>query len=163
MRHGHASVQPNGAQGSPTYTSWRMMVQRCTNSKRKDYENYGGRGISVYFGWLGAGGFDEFLADVGVRPVGTSLDRINPDGHYEPGNVQWSTAAVQNSNKSGYIIEFNGERLTTYEWAERLGLHPGALRKRFSRGWTQERALTATNKRERKCKRKHPKRRPKSV
>lgn len=144
--HGHRGRQPDGSRESLTYVSWRMMVQRCTNKKRKGYEDYGGRGIRIYFGWLGVGGFQEFLADVGERPSkGHTIDRVDPDGHYEPGNVQWSTKSVQNSNKSGYILEFNGERLTTYGWAEKLGLHPGALRKRFSRGWTKERALTTAN------------------
>lgn len=62
-----------------------------------------------------------------------SLDRINPDGNYEPGNVRWATKAVQASNKSGRYIEYNEERLTLYGWAEKLKYHPGALRKKISR------------------------------
>jgi len=136
-----------------------MMVQRCTNKNRKDYEDYGGRGIRIYFDWVGPGGFQQFLADVGERPSKQySLDRIDPDGHYEPDNVRWATKSQQNSNKSGFIIEFNNERLTVYEWADRLGMHPGALRKRFSRlakaGLSREevllRALTTPNKRGRR-------------
>lgn len=124
------------------------MVQRCTNPRRKDYEYYGGRGIRVYFGWLGSGGFAEFLQDVGVRPSReATLDRIDPDGSYEPGNVRWASKAVQSSNKGGFLIEHEGERLTIYGWAAKLKLHPGALRKRFSRGWTKERALTTKNTR----------------
>lgn len=146
--HGHRARQPDGSRESPTYVSWRMMVQRCTNRRRSDYEDYGGRGIRIYFGWLGRGGFTEFLADVGKRPTKEhSLDRIDPNGHYEPGNVRWALKRIQNSNKAGFILEFRGTRLTMYEWAERLGLHPGALRKRFSRGWTKERALTTPNNR----------------
>lgn len=148
MGHGHCKKQKDGRRESLTYTSWRMMVQRCTNENRKDYDLYGGRGILVYFGWLGPGGFQEFLQDVGLRPsLKHSLDRIDPDGNYDFSNVRWATKSAQNSNKSGYVVEFGGERLTTYEWAERLGLHPGALRKRFSRGWTRERALGEANRR----------------
>jgi hypothetical protein len=135
------------------------MVQRCTNKNRTDYEHYGGRGILVYFDWMGPGGFQQFLADVGARPTKKhSLDRIDPDGNYEPGNVRWATKSMQNSNKSGFIVEFNGERLTIYEWAARLNMHPGALRKRFSRlarnGLSREsileKALTTPNKRGRR-------------
>lgn len=130
MIHGHAK---NG-KPSPTYVSWKMMIQRCTNKKREDYEGYGGRGILIYFDWIGPGGFKQFLSDVGERPSKEySIDRIDPDGNYEPGNVRWATKSQQNANKSGYIIEYMDERLTVYEWADRLGLHPGALRKRFSR------------------------------
>ncbi len=146
--HGHRRRQPDGSRESLTYTSWRMMVQRCTNPNRKDYEYYGGRGIRIYFGWIGKGGFQEFLADLGERPAKEfTLDRIEPDGCYEPGNVRWASKATQSSNKSGFLIEFGEERLTIYGWAEKLKLHPGALRKRFSRGWTKERALTTKNTR----------------
>ena len=125
-----------------------MMVQRCTNKNRTNYDSYGGSGVKVYFGWLGRGGFQEFLQDVGLRPsLKHSLDRIDPAGDYDFNNVRWATKSTQNSNKSGYVVEFGGERLTTYEWAERLGLHPGALRKRFSRGWDRSRALSTVNRR----------------
>lgn len=111
-----------------------MMNQRCYNKKHKSYDDYGGRGIRVFFGWVGRGGFEEFLADVGERPSREhTLDRIDPDGNYEPGNVRWATKSVQNSNKSGFIYQLDGERFTLYEKAAELGLHPGALRKRLSR------------------------------
>ncbi len=129
-QHGHRRRH----RSSPTYVSWLMMNQRCRNPRHKSYDDYGGRGIRVYFGWMGRGGFEEFLADVGKRPSRKyTLDRINPDGHYEPGNVRWATKSVQNSNKSGFIYELDGERFTIYERAEQLKLHPGALRKRLSR------------------------------
>ena len=128
--HGHR----RGSRSSPTYVSWLMMNQRCRNKKHKSYEDYGGRGIRVYFGWTGPGGFEEFLADVGKRPDRAhTLDRINPDGHYEPGNVRWASKSTQNSNKSGFIYELDGVRFTLYEKAMELGLHPGSLRKRLSR------------------------------
>ncbi len=128
--HGHRRK----GKSSPTYVSWLGMKQRCYNTKNKDYEGYGGRGIRVYFGWTGPGGFEEFLVDVGKRPSRKhTLDRIDPDGHYEPGNVRWASKSVQNSNKSGFIYELDGERFTIYEKAEQLGMHPGALRKRLSR------------------------------
>jgi len=110
------------------------MIQRCTNKKREDYERYGARGILVYFDWLGPGGFEQFLKDVGKRPSKAySLDRINPLGNYEPGNVRWATKKVQANNKSGKMFEFDGERMNLYGWAEKLNYHPGALRKKMSR------------------------------
>lgn len=147
--HGHRSKKHGRRRReSITYVSWRMMIQRCLNPKRSDYENYGGRGITVHFLWQSPGGFTQFLEDVGPRPSKKySLDRIKADGNYEPGNVRWATKSVQNSNKASFIIEFNGERLTMYEWAARLNLHPGALRKRFHRRWSKERALTTMNPR----------------
>lgn len=110
------------------------MNQRCRNKNHKSYEDYGGRGILVFFMWIGKGGFEEFLNDVGKRPSREyTLDRINGDGNYEPGNVRWATKSVQNSNKSGFIYELDGERFTLYEKADQLKIHPGALRTRIMR------------------------------
>ena len=134
--HGHAGRQKNGKINSPTYTSWRMMIQRCYNKNRSDYDIYGGRGIRVFFDWVGPGGFVEFLRELGPRPSRShSLDRIDGDAGYEPGNVRWATKSVQNSNKSGFLVEFGGERMTIAGWADRLGLNPSSLRMRFSRDY----------------------------
>ena len=74
---------------------WRQIIQRCTNPKRKDYKNYGGRGIKVLYK-----DFDEFIKDVGERPTPKhSIDRIFNDGNYEPGNCKWSTAKEQADNR----------------------------------------------------------------
>lgn len=86
--HGHGN-------GSPTYKSWSMMVDRCTNPKNKRWLRYGGRGIKVCDRWRS---FAAFLADMGERPEGKTIDRENNDGDYEPGNCKWSTAAEQNRN-----------------------------------------------------------------
>lgn len=73
------------------------MIQRCTNPKQKSYEDYGGRGITVCQRWLES--FEAFLADVGERPPGTTLDRIKNEIGYEPGNVRWAPRSVQNTNQ----------------------------------------------------------------
>ncbi len=80
---------------TPTYNTWTTMVQRCTNPRNSNYPNYGGRGICVHPAWLT---FAAFLADVGERPAGTSLDRIDNDRGYQPGNVRWATRHEQNRN-----------------------------------------------------------------
>ncbi len=72
------------------------MIRRCTSSKHTDYKNYGGRGIRVCERWLNS--FENFLADVGERPMGKTLDRRENEGNYEPGNCRWATATEQNRN-----------------------------------------------------------------
>lgn len=88
---------------SPEFETWRSMVARCTNPKYSGYANYGGRGISVCKRWLvGDGnrhGFIYFIVDMGLRPEGCTINRINNDGNYEPSNCEWATLADQRSNR----------------------------------------------------------------
>lgn len=82
----------------PTYRSWGKMKQRCLNPNHHKYGIYGARGIKVHEPWLL---YANFLADMGERPAGLTLDRIDVDGHYEPGNCRWTTRSVQQINRRG--------------------------------------------------------------
>ena len=79
------------------YRVWKGIIQRCTNPALKAWPNYGGRGIEVCDRWRYS--FEEFLADMGFRPAGTSIDRIDNDGNYEPGNCRWATPKQQRANR----------------------------------------------------------------
>jgi hypothetical protein len=87
----------HGMFGTPTYRSWLHMKERCTNSRCHAYASYGGRGITVCERWSAS--FENFLADMGKRPDGKTLDRIDNDGNYEPSNCRWATASEQRRNQ----------------------------------------------------------------
>jgi hypothetical protein len=115
---------------------------RCLNSNDPAYTNYGARGISVCDRWLGRGGFDRFLADVGPRPSPDhSLDRKNNDGNYEPGNVQWATRIEQANNRRGSVT-YGGRTLSLKQWSREVGLPYERVQKRVRvLGWPPLSAL----------------------
>lgn len=124
--HGHAA---RGAYDS-TYNTWAAMIQRCTNTSLENYPRYGGRGITVCERWRES--FVAFLEDVGNRPEGTSIERINNDGNYELSNVRWATRAEQSNNKANSRrVEYEGAMLTVAELADRVDLPYDALYKRL--------------------------------
>ena len=95
-RHGHTGKVNGKVWISPTYSSWCSMKGRCRYSCVRSFEHYGGRGIKVCDRWQV---FDNFLEDMGERPEGKTLDRIDPNGDYQPGNVRWATAQEQRGNR----------------------------------------------------------------
>jgi hypothetical protein len=126
---------------TPTYNSWLAMKSRCFNESNNVYHLYGGRGITVCDKWLN---FEGFFEDMGYRPEGTTIERINSDRNYEPGNCRWATAQEQANNIStNHRIEYNGQTKTLAEWSrDGSVVNQFALSKRLSRGWTPEQALT---------------------
>lgn len=97
--HGHTK----NARPSRTYSSWAAMMSRCYNKRSKDYKRYGAKGISVCRHWHK---FENFLNDMGIRPEGKSIDRLDPAGNYNPRNCRWATAKeqVQNRRPSNYKV-----------------------------------------------------------
>jgi hypothetical protein len=120
---------------------WSEMKSRCHDPRHKQYKDYGGRGIGVCPRWMT---FANFLADMGPRPKGLLLDRIDNNGDYEPWNCRWATRQQQNSNRRNCIyVVINGERITLKEACRRLGLKYRPVHKRIkARGWTIDRALS---------------------
>lgn len=118
------------------------MLARCRNPDSPGYKRYGGRGIKVCERWLV---FENFLADMGSRPDGMTLDRYpDNDGNYEPGNVRWATPEQQGRNRSSNrVLEFQGKSMTLTEWAELYGITKHLLWSRLDGGWEMAEALTA--------------------
>jgi len=117
----------HGKRKSRTYSIWGNMRTRCTNPNYKQYKDYGGRGISICERWLD---FANFLEDMGEAPEGKTLDRIDNNGNYEPGNCRWATGLEQMSNRANTVM-FEGKALPI--WAEELGMNYYTLYSRLKR------------------------------
>lgn len=138
-----SSSLAHGMHASGTYRSWDAMKTRCTNPNVKSYQDYGAKGITVCERWVHS--FENFLADMGERPHGTTLDRIENSMGYEPGNCRWATKEIQQRNTTkNRFIEFNGERRTQAEWASLKGISQRTLSRRLNSGWSVLEALSLT-------------------
>ena len=126
---------------------WRGMIERCTPGKDRG-GRYAGRGISVCERWKGDHGFENFMTDMGQRPSPKhSIDRIDNDGNYEPGNCRWATLHEQNTNRStNRMVTWNGETLTITDWARRKGMRKTALAYRIDH-WGVDEALSVDGRR----------------
>ena len=133
--------EKHGMYRTPTHITWKAMLDRCLNHKSIGFDHYGGRGISVCDRWLK---FTNFLSDMGIRQNGTTLDRINNDGNYEPSNCRWASKKIQRRNSSQKIryLTANGETLCLQDWCKKLGIRENKVRYRLSQGWTEEKALS---------------------
>jgi hypothetical protein len=156
--HGHRK----GGSFSLTYMTWRAVIQRCTSYKHPMYEHYGelpctDGSLGVCQSWRT---FTNFLADVGERPSrGHTIDRIERDVGYQPGNTRWATGLQQARNRDDCGGRFlthptTGERLRVKAWAKKLHVNPDTIRKRIKRKWSLDRVLST---------RKPKKRRPVSM
>lgn len=117
------------------------MKQRCYNPKCSQFKNYGGRGIKVCDRWLES--FQNFVDDMGLKPEGLSIDRINNDGDYEPGNCRWATSTEQRNNqRTCRPLTFNGITKPLRDWAQEYGIHEMTLHHRIVKGWDAGQAIT---------------------
>jgi len=122
------------------YRIWTSMMARCFNSGNSAYHDYGARGITVCERWLK---FENFYADMGERPEGKTLDRIDNDKSYSPNNCRWASVKEQSRNKRSNVwISFNGKRQVMTDWARETGIPPATLKYRLDSGWSIEKALT---------------------
>lgn len=137
----HGNIK-HGGTGTLTHARWKAMMQRCRCRNHRSYAHYGGRGIMVCDRWLD---FENFLADMGTCPDRSmTLDRIDGNGHYEPGNCRWATRAEQNRNRPDHCVPltFNGQTKNVTDWAADLGLKATTIHSRLRLGWSVDRALS---------------------
>jgi len=132
IKHGGHRDKENGI--------WREMWQRCTNPKNICYSYYGGRGVKVCDRWKK---YENFIADVGVRPnPGMTLDRIDNNLGYQPGNVRWATRQEQSNNtRANRWLTFEGSTLTVSQWSRKVGVKRATIFSRLSYGWPLEEVL----------------------
>lgn len=124
------------------FGTWQHMLRRCYEINNPKYRIYGARGISVCERWRTS--FDMFLRDMGRKPTPKhTIDRIDNDGNYEPGNCRWATAKEQGRNlRRSVYVEHNGERQLLMDVADRAGLNRAVIYGRLKMGWSLEDSLT---------------------
>lgn len=134
--HGHCKM----GEVSHIYRVWTNMLTRCNNPKSKDYKYYGDKGVKVCLRWYK---FENFLKDMGESPLGSQIDRIDNDGHYDEKNCRWATKQQQMRNTSrNHLVKYDGKKLCLAEWGVRTGLPASAIRKCLERGWSVKASLT---------------------
>ncbi len=142
----------HGGSASRLYAVWSDMKARCYNPKNRSYKHYGARGIIVcpewknsfkaFMDWALENNYDE-NADMGE----CTIDRIDPNGNYEPGNCRWANEKEQQNNRNNnIIIEYNGEKHTISEWSDITKIKYSVIKARYDSGWKVERMLTEPQK-----------------
>lgn len=130
----------HGLSKTRIYAVWLGMIARCERSTNRDFSYYGGRGIVVCKRWHV---FDNFLADMGEPSENMTIDRIDVNGNYEPGNCRWATREQQCLNtRRTRNLTLGTKTQTMSQWASDLGVSASFIHKRLRRGWSVERALT---------------------
>lgn len=136
--------------GTRTYRIWQLMKNRCHNPDAERFPYYGARGITVCDRWRGS--FAAFLADMGEAPDGTSIDRIDNGGNYEPGNCRWATKTEQNRNtRQNRLLTIFGVTKCVAEWAEESGTRADRIFSRLWNGWPEGEAVFGRNEYTRMC------------
>lgn len=129
----------HGMSTTPTWVTWRCMRQRCEDRTHEDYKYYGARGITVCDRWAF---FENFLADMGEKPDGKSIDRVDNDGGCCKANCRWAASIEQANNTSNNRrIVLGGREQTLAQWARELGISHATLQERLARKWPEERIL----------------------
>lgn len=131
--HGGAKKRQNRAE----YTVWQAMRRRCSSPTCPEYRLYGARGIRVCDRWQTS--FAAFMEDMGPRPAGRfTLDRIDNNGNYEPGNVRWASYPEQARNKrTNIMVTIGGKTMCLKDWSEESGIHYCTLKLRVRNGWRE--------------------------
>lgn len=137
--HGHTTHSGQ----SKTYNTWTNMISRCYRKSAPRYPAYGGKGISVCQEWKTS--FAAFLADMGERPDGSTIDRIDSTGNYEKMNCRWASIGDQQRNRKNNVnITIHGITKCLEDWSESSGIHKSTIAYRFSSGWSEDDLLRPT-------------------
>lgn len=142
----HAAVciarnRTHGLSKTPTYRTWQAVVDRCCTKSSSTYAKYGAKGVTICDRWRND--FTAFLADMGERPKGLTIDRIDNAKGYEPGNCRWATMRTQQNNRTNNSrIVHNGMDLTVTQWAHALGLDRHTIYRRLKMGMSAADALS---------------------
>ena len=130
----------HGKFGTPIYSVWNGMVDRCHNPNSQAFRNYGARGITVCDSWQK---FENFYIDMGDAPPGLTLDREDNELGYSKTNCRWVAVETQQNNKrSNVVLQFRGESLNVTQWAKKLNVPRQLIYDRLRQGWSTERTLT---------------------
>ena len=139
IRDNGARKQTHGMTGTPTYGTWAAMKARCMDPGHHAAKNYSARGITLCEHWTS---FENFFADMGPRPEGMTLDRVDNSKGYSKENCRWATRSEQGNNtRFNVVIEYLGEALTVAQWSRKLNIKPNTLAWRINKGWSVERIL----------------------
>jgi hypothetical protein len=135
----------HGMSGFTEYRTWTGMKHRCFSENDKKWHSYGGQGITVSNDWLS---FLKFYEDMGPKPEGMSLDRIDTNGDYCKENCRWATQKTQQNNRrNNKMLIVNGETLTMQMASEKYGIDSNKVQRRIAAGWPVDQALGITNRR----------------
>lgn len=137
--------ETHGLSEHELYDTWKNMMDRCYTPTHRSYPHYGARGIEVWSGWHDV---RAFIRDMAPRPRGYTLDRIDNNGNYGPGNCRWASKETQANNTSlNHNLTYRGATRTLAQWSRIMGLLESTIRERIKAGWSVEKALSGGNQR----------------